>query len=181
MTSISRTVGRGAANKHDDVAMVQALLNEAVYGYKLLEDGKIGPGTIGAIDYFQQHFVKIKPTGIVAPDSATFMLMVNRATAPVCEQESVGLPTPGSADPLKPEDYAQAAKDLGCELAAVKAVTEVEARGAGFFPSKRPKILFEAHISPPAPSTSSTRPTRTSPPRTGTRPSTRAERPSTTG
>ena len=42
-------------------------------------------------------------------------------------------------------DYARAATALRCEVACVKAVTEVEAGKSGFFPSGRPKILFEAH------------------------------------
>ena len=39
---------------------------------------------------------------------------------------------------------AKAAKDLGCEEAAVRAVMDVESRG-GFFANNRPKILFERH------------------------------------
>jgi hypothetical protein len=41
---------------------------------------------------------------------------------------------------------ARAAKTLGCEPAAVKAVIAVEAAGAGFLPDGRPKILFERHV-----------------------------------
>ncbi len=39
----------------------------------------------------------------------------------------------------------QAAKDIGCDEAAVRAVIDVESRG-GFLPDKRPKILFERHL-----------------------------------
>ena len=39
-----------------------------------------------------------------------------------------------------------AARRLGCELAAIRAVIEVESGGAGFLSDGRPKILFEAHI-----------------------------------
>jgi len=46
---------------------------------------------------------------------------------------------------LTEADFEWAAKSLDCEVACVKAVTEVEARGRGFCPSRRPKILFEAH------------------------------------
>lgn len=38
----------------------------------------------------------------------------------------------------------QAAKDIGCDEAAIRAVIDVESRG-GFLPDKRPKILFERH------------------------------------
>ena len=47
---------------------------------------------------------------------------------------------------LTETDYRRAAKTLGCEVAAIKAVDEVEASGAGFLPGGEPKILFEAHI-----------------------------------
>lgn len=38
-----------------------------------------------------------------------------------------------------------AAQELGCEVAAVKAVIDVESRG-GFLSDSRPKILFERHL-----------------------------------
>lgn len=46
---------------------------------------------------------------------------------------------------LSEADYQRAADMLGVELAAIKAVVEVEASGAGFFSDGRPKILFERH------------------------------------
>jgi hypothetical protein len=39
-----------------------------------------------------------------------------------------------------------AAERLGCEIAAIQAVAEVESRGDGFLSDNRPKILFERHI-----------------------------------
>lgn len=50
-----------------------------------------------------------------------------------------------SASAIGQSDYEQAAALLRCSVAAVKAVAEVESRGSGFFPSGRPKILFERH------------------------------------
>jgi hypothetical protein len=47
---------------------------------------------------------------------------------------------------LTDEDFARAAKELGVEVAAIRAVAEVEAAGAGFLPDGRPAILYEAHI-----------------------------------
>jgi len=47
---------------------------------------------------------------------------------------------------LSERDYTDAAKALGCPVAAVKAVTSVESRGSGFLPSGEPVILFERHI-----------------------------------
>lgn len=46
---------------------------------------------------------------------------------------------------LTPEGIERAAKFLGCEVAAVKAVIAVEALGQGFLADGRPKILFERH------------------------------------
>lgn len=46
---------------------------------------------------------------------------------------------------LAPQDYAAAAKRLGCTVAQIRAVDEVESNGGGFLPDGRPKILFEAH------------------------------------
>jgi len=47
---------------------------------------------------------------------------------------------------LSDADYVRAAKELGVEVAAIRAVAEVEAAGAGFLPDGRPAVLYEAHI-----------------------------------
>jgi len=47
--------------------------------------------------------------------------------------------------PLTEKDYEQAAGRLGVEVAAIKAVAEVESRGEGFNADGTPKILFERH------------------------------------
>ena len=44
------------------------------------------------------------------------------------------------------EDYERAAKALNVEVAAIRAVAEVESAGKGFLPDGRPEILYEAHI-----------------------------------
>lgn len=50
----------------------------------------------------------------------------------------------GPATPLDDAAIAEAARKLGVEVAAVRAVIDVESRG-GFLPDGRPKILFERH------------------------------------
>src|SRR5690606_3053322 len=50
----------------------------------------------------------------------------------------------GNAAPLDDEAIEAAAKKIGCQVAAVRAVIDVESRG-GFLPDGRPKILFERH------------------------------------
>tara|TARA_R100000656_G_C3950435_1_gene128356 strand:+ start:818 stop:1381 length:564 start_codon:yes stop_codon:yes gene_type:complete len=47
---------------------------------------------------------------------------------------------------LKLADYEKAAKELGVDVASVKAVVEVESRGEGFLDSGEPVILFERHV-----------------------------------
>ena len=51
----------------------------------------------------------------------------------------------GNPAPLNDADYERAAKAIGCTVAAVRAVADVESRG-GFFADARPKILYERHI-----------------------------------
>ena len=47
---------------------------------------------------------------------------------------------------LTESDFEKAARTLDCEVAAIKAVAEVESAGRGLLPDGRPTILFEAHI-----------------------------------
>lgn len=50
---------------------------------------------------------------------------------------------------MKPEDYQKAATILGCEIAVIKAVAEVESSGAGFSlvnGKPQPIICFEPHV-----------------------------------
>lgn len=53
--------------------------------------------------------------------------------------------SPNPNRPISEQAYLEAADDIGCDVAAVKAVAEVESRGAGFLADGRPKILFERH------------------------------------
>jgi hypothetical protein len=50
----------------------------------------------------------------------------------------------GKATPLDDRAIEAAASKIGCSVAAVRAVIDVESRG-GFLPDGRPKILFERH------------------------------------
>ncbi len=50
----------------------------------------------------------------------------------------------GPATPVTDADIEGAAAKIGCAVAAVRAVIEVESKG-GFLPDKRPKILYERH------------------------------------
>jgi hypothetical protein len=54
-------------------------------------------------------------------------------------------PSSPPSQTLTQADYERAAKALNVEVAAIKAVAEVEAAGQGFLPDGRPAILYEAH------------------------------------
>lgn len=47
---------------------------------------------------------------------------------------------------ISEQQFAKTALQLNVDVAAIKAVAEVESRGDGFLPDKKPKILFEPHI-----------------------------------
>jgi hypothetical protein len=51
----------------------------------------------------------------------------------------------GPATRFSPEAIRNAAEAIGCDVAAIRAVIDVESRG-GFLPDGRPKILFERHV-----------------------------------
>jgi hypothetical protein len=52
----------------------------------------------------------------------------------------------GNPAPLHDRDYERAAHTLGCTVAALRAVAQVESAGGGFLDDRRPKILFERHV-----------------------------------
>lgn len=54
--------------------------------------------------------------------------------------------TPAPAGALRDVDFADAADALKCDVAAIRAVYEIESRGQGFGPDGRPIILFEPHV-----------------------------------
>lgn len=51
-----------------------------------------------------------------------------------------------TGEPLAEPAFLEAASALGCEVAAVRAVAEVESRGAGFDTERRPTLLYERHV-----------------------------------
>ena len=148
MASINSSVGRDGVNSPKDVRVIQDLLNRCSHPPKpaLTVDGRIGPRTIAAIEEFQKHVLDRKrPDGRVDPEGRTLAALSKDLTRQATEV-STALPETQSAAPLCEGDYQRAAQSLACEVACVKAVTEVESRGGGFLASRRPKILFEAHI-----------------------------------
>ena len=117
-----RVLRRG--DRGDKVKLLQQELNRV--GANLTADGIFGLATERAVRDFQ------KRVGLVADG------IFGDKTAAVLD----GQPFPES---LQQNDLEWAAKELGCEVAAIMAVSEVESRGRGFFGSGRPAVLFERH------------------------------------
>ncbi|HXG94155.1 MAG TPA: N-acetylmuramidase family protein [Blastocatellia bacterium] len=46
---------------------------------------------------------------------------------------------------LSEQDFIEAASEINCERAVIKAIVEIESRGSGFLADRRPVILFEGH------------------------------------
>ena len=124
------TIRKGTTKKGATV-LLQELLREA--GYEVGVDGSFGPGTDTAIRDFQ-HKNGLEADGVVGPKTwMKFTLMFPDHFQKMVDKF------------LSQQDINDVATDLGVEPAAVKAVREVEAGGAGFR-GQRPKILFEGHI-----------------------------------
>ncbi|MBU9369626.1 DUF3380 domain-containing protein [Burkholderia multivorans] len=109
-----------------DVAYLQRQLVAA--GARIDADAIYGSATRGAVVAFQASH------GLVADGIAGPKTWATLAA--------------GRRDPrhLTDADLQRAADRLKVDLAAVRAVNEVESRGAGFLPDGRPVILFERHI-----------------------------------
>jgi hypothetical protein len=90
-------------------------------------DGIFGPGTEKAVKEFQKS-VGLKDDGIVG--ARTWGKLLEKYPQRKIEEK----------------DYEEAAKALGCDVAAVKAIKEVESGKSAFLGSGFPSLLFEAHI-----------------------------------
>lgn len=115
----------------DAVCYLQTLLNRM--GEALSVDGQFGSKTEAAVRRFQK-INKLVVDGIAGLKTWTTLNV--RAGFLAVDTKY-----------LSESDLVSAAKALGVELAVMKAVAEVESRGAGFIPgTDKPKILFEAHV-----------------------------------
>ncbi|MCG9005157.1 N-acetylmuramidase family protein [Laribacter hongkongensis] len=108
------------------VTVLQQQLNRL--GFALEPDGWFGEATRAAVRAFQRQ------AG----------LLDDGKVGPVTREALQGiLPVPRR---LNDADLQAAADALGVDLAAVKAVIEVESRGSGFEATGHPVILFERHV-----------------------------------
>lgn len=74
------------------------------------------------------------------------VLLGKAEAAPAPIPGPVVLPGPAVREGLTDQDFADAAQLLRCDVAAIRAVDEVESNGKGFGPNGRPIILFEPHV-----------------------------------
>lgn len=144
MANISAGVGEGQRNIYGDVKAVQVLLNKnkaiTTPTNKLVEDGAVGARTIQRIKEFQQKVVGLKdPDGIISPNGPTMRkLVVNSSFHTTTKQTSRNV--------IFTEDQlVHAAKRIGCEVAAIKAVVLTETPLGAFDEKGRPTILYERH------------------------------------
>ena len=151
---ITAGVGTGQPNVQADVACVQGLLNghAGVTGLAALAvDGVFGPATEAAIVAYQAAALGMAaPDGVVSPGGPTFTSLAGVVVAaPVAAAGAVPALLDAQAMPpsvLQDADYQAAAQALGCEVAAIKAVSTVETPRGPFESQGRPTILFERHI-----------------------------------
>lgn len=122
---------RRNTSKSDSVVLLQSLLIKS--GYDISADGEFGPMTEAAVMDFQKEN-KLVVDGIVGQKTWRTLL-----------SEEPENPVELKSRFLSEADLSNVAKDLGVELAVIKAVNEVESSGQGFSGDK-PKILFEGHV-----------------------------------
>jgi hypothetical protein len=151
-TKISAPVGPGKKNVAADVLVVQTLLNRHAAWLKPLDapkpTGVFDPATAAAIVAFQtEPGALAHPDGIVSPKGFTLRRLDEQLIEPPHHRIFALLcwhhPESGS---LTADDYANAAKAIGCDAASIEAVARVETKRASFeSDAGRPTILFERH------------------------------------
>lgn len=84
---------------------------------------------------------------LTAEDAAEARALIARLGVLLGAREAaVAPPVPAGPLPLTDADFSDAAAALRCDVAAIRAVDQVESNGGGFAPDGRPIILFEPHV-----------------------------------
>ncbi len=135
-------------SKGPEVTRLQKRLNEL--GFKAGKaDGRFGPATKAALIAFQKS-EGLATDGIAGPKTLG-ALKLDAGKPPVdIDKPPAVEPVKDTSGPLAnrlltESDFKEAAELLNCDIAAIKAVAEVESSGNGFLSDGRVKILFEGH------------------------------------
>lgn len=86
---------------------------------------------------------------LTTPEAEEARVLLARLGVLLGPREAAPAPPVQSSDDigqLRDVDFSDAADALKCDVAAIRAVYEVESRGEGFGPDGRPIILFEPHV-----------------------------------
>lgn len=118
-------------SKNASVYLLEEILNNI--GYKVVVSDYFGSDTHNAVIDFQKKN-KLVADGIVGVKTWTVLLKTNEE---VLSQKTKF---------LSENDLINFSKKFNIELAAVKAVNEIESSGKGFLLNGEPKILFEGHV-----------------------------------
>ena len=150
MDRIAASVGTGSANLADDVALVRRLLRRHARWVQPLspppEQGPFDAELDRAIRAFQANGAALaKPDGVISPSGYTFKALDkaviggprHRVFTPFCWAHI--------DDGLTAQDYDAAAKTLGADAAAIRAVADTETKSSSWDNVGRPTILFERH------------------------------------
>jgi len=123
-------------SKGEFVQLMQEMLKKL--GYDISTDGAFGPGTEKAVFEFQKKN-NLKVDGIVG--SKTWIMMQEQSS----KVKKTDTPAVVINQFLTEQDFKAFAEKYNIEVAAIKAVHEVESGGRGFLNGKI-KILFEGHV-----------------------------------
>ncbi|MDW6001868.1 N-acetylmuramidase family protein [Vibrio mangrovi] len=152
---LTASVGSGAENTPEDVLNIQKALNRIAgkigLSTPLEEDGQIIDAhdqspTCQAIGLLQTTLLGYRhPDGRIDCGGKSEQAL-RQALQPTPEYvPDLNLPDSAPHRGLSEQDYQDASEALACDVAAIKAVSDVESSGSGFFPSGAPCVLFEAH------------------------------------
>jgi hypothetical protein len=168
MNAIQFSVGNKGYNLRSDVIAIQTLLNKNITALKpllpLKTDGVCGPLTIGLIKEYQRRALDHKwPDGLIEKNGKTLESLVKHELSPInkitpsvssllanqisnsfVNNTSSVNESSGTLN-LNDRHYEIAAIELGVEVAAIKAVAQVESSGSGFTSNGLVRILFEGH------------------------------------
>lgn len=134
----------------DDRELVREMQQQlTILGFRTgTADGVWGTATRSAYQAFARAN-KLDST-VLTPQAARLLLQARPTPTPPPPTPTPTTPPPTPAPApanrrLTDRDYQAIAQMIGCDIATVRAVVEIESSGAGFLADGRPKILFEAH------------------------------------